>query len=75
MEEYTKKGMSTDQNTYVSEKWGELKFVPAASRFFADTCRHCLLYRPVAGLCSDPRALCASCERKDKKYGYFVKSE
>lgn len=72
MEEYTKKGLSTDQNTFLSEKWGKVTFVPASDGSVKNTCRHCILWDNKWRTCSDKTAPCCAWERDDMKNGYFT---
>lgn len=72
MEQLSLFGITPDQNTYNSVKWGTLTFYPAQSHKWTDTCRHCLLWDSVLaenGECA--KALCYADERTDGKNGYF----
>ena len=67
-------GVTDDQNTFMSELWGKLTFVPTGSNKWKDNCRHCLLW--VRKECQKPNDECISAPcshdcRKDGKDGYF----
>lgn len=65
-------GLSQDQNTYQSEKWGTLMFYPTKGHEWKDTCRHCLLWSSVLAEQPDCHmAACQSEERPDGKNGYY----
>lgn len=61
-------GMSPDEMSFMSEKYGKLDFFEALSDKWKDTCKHCLLRY------EDPECHAASCfdyQRRDGKNGYF----
>lgn len=64
--------MSEDQNTFVSERWGELQFFPSKTNKAKDTCQHCLLNpRDEEPVAECHRAPCCKEERTDQREGYF----
>ena len=60
-------GMSPDEMSFMSEKYGKLDFFETISVAWKDTCKHCLLWN--SGECL--RANCISMQRIDGKNGYF----
>lgn len=67
--------MLGEEDIFVSEEFGELRFVPKGSNFFEDTCKHCVLYDRETLECTDINAKCRAWERNDGIGGYFVKQE
>lgn len=60
-------GMSPDEMSFMSEKYGKMDFFETKSELWKDTCMHCLLLN--SDECS--RANCMSRHRIDGKNGYF----
>ena len=60
-------GMSPDEMSFMSEKYGKLDFFETKSDQWKDTCKHCLLYNSEE--CH--RACCMGIHRIDGKNGYF----
>lgn len=67
--------MLGEQDIFVSEEFGELRFVPTDSNMLNDSCRHCILYDREATECMQVDAKCRAWERNDGIGGYFVKQE
>ena len=67
-------GLSVDQNTFQSIKWGKLDFFKAGSDKWTDTCRHCLLWKNKEDQTDDDECLSAPCspgDRIDGLCGYY----
>ena len=65
-------GAATDQNTFQSEKWGQLQFFPTKTAKWADNCRHCLLWTRKQGQTDEClQAPCNPDERDDHRQGYY----
>lgn len=60
-------GMSPDEMSFMSEKYGKLDFFETKTLEWKDACKHCLLWN--SDECS--RADCMSIQRFDGKNGYF----
>lgn len=67
--------MLGEEDIFVSEEFGELRFVPKGSDFFEDSCKHCVLCDRENLECGDLNAKCRAWERNDGIGGYFVKQE
>lgn len=67
-------GLTPAQDTFVSELWGPLNFIPSESNKWKDTCRHCLLWKHKREHTASDECLSAPCnasDRTDGRNGYF----